>query len=56
MIPLNPILIVEVFDVWGIDFMGPFPNSLVTYISLLSLIMFLSGLRSLHVELMITRL
>ncbi|KAJ0586830.1 putative nucleotidyltransferase, Ribonuclease H [Helianthus annuus] len=25
--PLNPILVVEVFDVWGIDFMGPFPNS-----------------------------
>jgi hypothetical protein len=28
MMPLNPILIVEIFDVWGIDFMGPFPNSL----------------------------
>ena len=27
MMPLNPILIVEVFDVRGIDFMGPFPNS-----------------------------
>ncbi|KAL5550681.1 hypothetical protein UlMin_000857 [Ulmus minor] len=27
MMPLNPILIVELFDVWGIDFMGPFPNS-----------------------------
>ncbi|WJZ82853.1 hypothetical protein VitviT2T_002577 [Vitis vinifera] len=27
MIPLNPILIVDVFDVWGIDFMGPFPMS-----------------------------
>ena len=26
--PLNPILIVDIFDVWGIDFMGPFPNSL----------------------------
>ena len=25
--PLNPILEVEIFDVWGIDFMGPFPNS-----------------------------
>ncbi|XP_022033006.1 uncharacterized protein LOC110934124 [Helianthus annuus] len=25
--PLQPILVVEVFDVWGIDFMGPFPNS-----------------------------
>jgi hypothetical protein len=27
MMPLNLILIVELFDVWGIDFMGPFPNS-----------------------------
>ena len=27
MMPLNPILIVDIFDVWGIDFMGPFPNS-----------------------------
>ncbi|KAI3499631.1 hypothetical protein L1887_35435 [Cichorium endivia] len=25
--PLNPILVVEIFDVWGIDFMGPFPTS-----------------------------
>ena len=27
MIPLNPILVVDLFDVWGIDFMGPFPYS-----------------------------
>ena len=27
MLPLNPILIVDLFDVWGIDFMGPFPIS-----------------------------
>ena len=25
--PLNPILIVEIFYVWGIDFMGLFPPS-----------------------------
>ena len=25
--PFNSILIIEIFDVWGIDFMGPFPNS-----------------------------
>ena len=24
--PLNPILEVEIFVVWGIDFMGPFSN------------------------------
>ena len=27
MMPLNPILAVKNFDVWGIDFMGPFPPS-----------------------------
>ena len=24
---LNPILVIELFDCWGIDFMGPFPSS-----------------------------
>ena len=28
MMPLNSILVVDLFDVWGIDFMGPFPTSL----------------------------
>ena len=33
MMPLNPILVIELFDVWGIDFMGPFPTSFgCTYI------------------------
>ena len=27
MMILNPILVVDLFDVWGIDFMGPFPSS-----------------------------
>ena len=27
MVPLNPILEVEIFDFWGIDFMGLFSNS-----------------------------
>ena len=27
MMPLNPILGIEIFDCWGIDFMGPFPPS-----------------------------
>ena len=26
-LPLNPILVVELFDVWGIDFMGSFVSS-----------------------------
>ncbi|XP_024169423.2 uncharacterized protein LOC112175918, partial [Rosa chinensis] len=25
--PMSPIINVEIFDVWGIDFMGPFPSS-----------------------------
>ena len=25
--PMNPIMEVEIFDVWGIDFMGPFISS-----------------------------
>ena len=33
MMSLNPILVVELFDVWGIDFMRPFPTSFgYTYI------------------------
>ena len=28
MMPLNPILLVDLFDLLGIDFMGPFPSSL----------------------------
>ena len=24
---MSPILIIEIFYMWGIDFMGPFPNS-----------------------------
>ena len=25
--PLNPIIVIEIFDCWRIDFMGPFPLS-----------------------------
>ena len=24
---LNPIIVIKIFDYWGIDFMGPFPSS-----------------------------
>ena len=27
MMPLNPMLVVKLFDVWGIAFMGPFPTT-----------------------------
>ncbi|XP_049355216.1 uncharacterized protein LOC125819833 [Solanum verrucosum] len=26
-LPMNPILVIELFDVWGLDFMGPFVSS-----------------------------
>ena len=26
-LPLNPILVIDLFDVWGFDFMGPFVSS-----------------------------
>ena len=41
MMPLNPILVVDLFDVWGIDFMGPFPIR----ISWWGLTMYPSGLK-----------
>ena len=34
--PLTSILEVEIFDVWGIDFMGPFPPSFVNLYILLA--------------------
>ena len=41
--PLNNILELEIFDVWGVDFMGPFLHLLETSIYWLPLIMCLSG-------------
>lgn len=26
MTPLTPVIVVDIFDIWGIDFMGLFPN------------------------------
>ncbi|RVW77926.1 putative mitochondrial protein [Vitis vinifera] len=49
MMPLNPILIVDVFDVWGIDFMGPFPMSFGHSYIWWEWIMSLSGLKQSHV-------
>ncbi|RVW72351.1 hypothetical protein CK203_056248 [Vitis vinifera] len=39
--PMNPILIVDLFDVWGIDFMGPFPMSFGNSYILVGVDMFL---------------
>ena len=35
--PLQPILEVELFDIWGMDFMGPFPSSFNNLYTLLAL-------------------
>ena len=45
MMPLNPILVVELFDVWGIDFMGPFPSSSEYVYILVGATMCRNGLR-----------
>ena len=36
MMPLNPIIMVEIFDVWTINFMGLFPSSFVNEYILLT--------------------
>ncbi|RVW63255.1 Retrovirus-related Pol polyprotein from transposon opus [Vitis vinifera] len=51
---MNPILIVDLFDVWGIDFMGPFPMSFGNSYILVGVDMFLNGLRQSPVNTMIT--
>ena len=49
MMPLNLILVVDLFDVWGIDFMGPFPT-LFGYVYILVGVDYLSGLNQFHAE------
>ncbi|RVW91780.1 Retrovirus-related Pol polyprotein from transposon 17.6 [Vitis vinifera] len=51
--PMNPILIVDLFYVWGIDFMGPFPISFVTLINWWGWTMFPNGWRQSPVNIMI---
>ncbi|RVW67204.1 putative mitochondrial protein [Vitis vinifera] len=53
--PMNPILIVDLFDVWGIDFMGPFPMSFGNSYILVGVDYVLNGLRQSPVNTMITR-
>ena len=50
MMPLNPILVVDLFDVWGINFMGPFLLLLDMYTYWWGLTMCLSGLKQFHAE------
>jgi len=45
MIALSPILVVEIFNAWGIDFMGPSPHLLTLFTYWLLLIMCQSGWR-----------
>ena len=54
--PMNPILIVDLFDVWAIDFMGPFPMSFGNSYFLVGMTMFLNGLRQSCVNTMTIKL
>ena len=56
MMPLTPILIIEIFNCWGLDFMGPFPPHVGTFTFYWQLTMFLSGWRPFQRDLMTTRL
>ena len=54
--PLHNVYICEIFDVWGVDFVGPFPLSIgFTYILML-VVMYLSGLKLWLLELMMPKL
>ena len=48
--PLNPINVVEIFNVWGIDCMGPFPPSFCN-----EYILFVMDYVSKWVEVVLTR-
>jgi hypothetical protein len=50
-LPLTNNLQIELFDVWGIDYMGPFPKSKNYEYILVALIMSPSGLKPCHAEL-----
>ena len=54
--PLNPILEIELFDVCGIDFMGPFPNSFGNQYILVVVVMCPNRLKPFPAKLMTTRL
>ena len=56
MMPLTPILIIEIFDCWGIDFMGPFPLLVAISTIYYQLTTCLSGLRQFQREPMTIRL
>ena len=56
MMPLIPILIIEIFDCWGLDFMGPFPPSCGYLYILLAVDYVSKWWRPFQQELMTTRL
>ena len=50
--PMNYILVCDIFDVWGIDFMGPFPKSYGNEYILVAVDYVSNGLKQLHFLLM----
>jgi hypothetical protein len=53
--PLTNNLQIELFDVWGIDYMGPFPKSKNYEYILVEVDMSPSGLKPCHAELLMQR-
>jgi len=56
MMPLNPILEIELFDVWGIDFMGPFSNLFGNQYILVAVDYVSKWVEAIQVKLIITKL
>jgi len=56
MMPINLILEIELFDFWGINFMGPFPNSFGNQYILVAVGYISKWVKPLQVKLMTTRL
>ena len=54
--PLNNILEVENFDVWGVDYMGPFPSSCRNKYTLVAMDYVLNGLHHYHPNIVTLRL
>jgi hypothetical protein len=53
--PLTTNLQIELFDVWGIDYMGPFPKSGKFEYILVAVDMSLNGLKPCHADLLTTK-
>ena len=56
MMPLYPIIEIEIFDCWGIDFMGPFPPSFGFVYILIAIDYVSKWIKAFFVKIMIAKL